>query len=388
MMVIASAPESIGRIDRLDAVRGIAILGILLMNIFGFALPQMAYMNPAYSPAVNQSDIIVWVVFNLFVQGKFLAIFSILFGATLGLLQRKGLQWNRCRLVILAVIGLIHGVGFWDGDILLAYSLTGLVALLLFNQYQGARLLKIACSIYVIGLVILFLLGNQVDSTNFWIVSDEQALSEMLQKVAGGSVSMMYRSQSLLSMMEMLVIQYGWQLLGLMIMGGLLLHNGWLKGQFSQQHYRRMALILIPPALLIQIISLYVQSLFGWRYFTTSIIGYSVNELMIPLQAFGYIALIYGFWDSIKYSILAKMVQNIGRMALSNYLLQTLICTTTFYHLGYFNTFSRVELLAFIVPIWVVNLLFSYYWMRFFKQGPIEWGWRKLTDALYSKIAK
>lgn len=383
MMVVTSTSDLQGRIDRLDATRGIAILGILLMNIFGFALPQIAYMNPSYSSSASQYDIIVWVIFNLFAQGKFLAIFSILFGATLALLHRRGQRWNMCRLVILALLGLIHGVLFWDGDILLAYSLTGLVALLLFNQNDNKRLLKIACSIYIIGLFILFLLGSQVEPTDFWVISDQQALSELLQKVAGGSVSLIYRAKSVLYMIEMLFIQYGWQLLGLMIAGFLLLNNGWLKGQCSQHHYRQMAAILIVPALFIQMLSLYVQSQFGWSYLATSIVGYIINELMIPLQSLGYIALIYGFWGTFKHSLIAKMLTCTGRMALSNYLLQTLICTTIFYHFGYFNHFSRLELLMFIVPIWCVNLLFSYCWLRFFKQGPIEWGWRKLTERLY-----
>lgn len=383
MMAATPASESQGRIDCLDAVRGIAILGILLMNIFGFALPQMAYMNPAYTPSIEPSDIAIWAIFNLLVQGKFLAIFSILFGATLALLHRRGQRWNACRLVILAIFGIIHGVGFWEGDILLAYALTGLVALLLFNQKSDESLLKIACTIYVIGLAILFVLGSLVDPSDFWIVSDEQALSELIQKTVGGTVSLAHRAQSVLNMIEMLFIQYGWQLLGLMIAGFLLLRNGWLQGQFSAQHYRRMALILILPALLVQLVSLYLQSRFGWSYFATSIVGYIINELMIPLQSLGYIALVYGIWGVIECSLLAKILQSIGRMALTNYLLQTLICTTIFYQFGYFNTFSRLELLWFIVPIWFVNMLFSYCWLRFFNQGPIEWLWRKLTDRLY-----
>ncbi|WP_368877590.1 DUF418 domain-containing protein YeiB [Providencia vermicola] len=382
MAVMASPESQQRRIDRLDATRGIAILGILLMNIFGFALPQMAYMNPVYSQSVSQPDILVWGVFNLFFQGKFLAIFSILFGATLALLHRKGYRWNMCRLAILAILGVIHGVGLWDGDILLAYAITGVMALFIFEQYTQQYLLKFACFIYVIGLIILFFLGISVDADNFWRVSEEQALSEFLQKTTGGSVSLLYRAQSVLNMVEMLFIQYGWQLLGLMITGFLLIRNGWLCGQFSSQHYRRMAILLITPALLVQILSLYLQSQFGWGYFATSIVGYIINELMIPLQSLGYIALVYGFWESIKTCVIAKMLQCTGRMALSNYLLQTLICTTIFYHLGYFNRFSRLELLAFIVPIWLINLLFSYYWLHFFTQGPIEWGWRKLTDTI------
>ena len=110
-----------GRIEQLDAVRGISILGILLLNIYGFGLPQIAYMNPAYTLSVSTSDIVVWSILNIVAQGKFLAIFSLLFGATLTLLVRKGQEWNYRRLIILMLIGLLHGIGLWEGDILCNY---------------------------------------------------------------------------------------------------------------------------------------------------------------------------------------------------------------------------------------------------------------------------
>jgi uncharacterized protein len=68
----------------------------------------------------------------------------------------------------------------------------------------------------------------------------------------------------------------------------------------------------------------------------------------------------------------------VGRMALSNYLLQTLICTTLFYRFGLFMKFDRLQLLAFVIPVWAVNL-FSVLWLRYFRQGPVEWLWRQLT---------
>lgn len=372
-----------GRIDQLDTVRGIAILGILLMNIFAFALPQTAYLNPFYTLTTSTPDAIVWGVFNLFFQGKVLAIFSLLFGATLALLHQRSTRWNQCRLLILAMLGLIHGIGFWDGDILLAYSLTGLAAIYMLEHYSDTALLKLSSAIYIIGLIILFILGSAIDPTDHWQSTEEQVFFEVGQTVAGGLESLTARAEGMLLMIEMLFIQYGWQLLALMIIGALLMRNGWLRGLFSQQHYRRMALILIPPAFVIQIISLYFQSVYLWSFFATSIVGYIINELMIPLQSLGYIALIYGFWDRLKNSLIAKLLQNVGRMALSNYLLQTLICTIIFFHLSYFNQFNRIELLGFIAPIWFVNLAFSYYWLRTFKQGPVELCWRKLTDKLY-----
>lgn len=69
----------------------------------------------------------------------------------------------------------------------------------------------------------------------------------------------------------------------------------------------------------------------------------------------------------------------VGRMALTNYLLQTLICTTLFYQFGLFMKFDRLELLYFVIPVWAVNLLFSVIWLRYYRQGPVEWLWRQLT---------
>ncbi|WP_336431835.1 DUF418 domain-containing protein [Providencia sp. MGF014] len=195
----------------------------------------------------------------------------------------------------------------------------------------------------------------------------------------------LYRASEMLKMVEMLVIQYGWQLAALMVIGALLMKNGWLRGQFSAQHYRKVAYIFILPSILVQIVSLYMQSQFNWSYFSTSIIGYIINELVIPFQSLGYIALVYGFWTILANSKVALGLQYVGRMALSNYILQTLICTMLFYQFGYFGQFTRVELLALVPIIWGANLLFSYYWLMFFRQGPLEWCWRKLTRKLIGR---
>ncbi len=111
----ATTPSS--RIGQLDAVRGMAILGIILMNIFAFALPQAAYLNPYYTNKTPDSEAYLWD-FQCPFPRQSSRYFSILFGATLALLQPCSLRWNRCRLFVLALFGVIHGVGFWDGDIL------------------------------------------------------------------------------------------------------------------------------------------------------------------------------------------------------------------------------------------------------------------------------
>lgn len=371
-----------GRIEQLDAVQGISILGILLLNIYGFGLPQIAYMNPAYTLSVSTSDIVVWSILNIVAQGKFLAIFSLLFGATLTLLVRKGQEWNYRRLIILMLIGLLHGIGLWEGDILLPYAITGMLAITLIYRYSSEKLIKIAISIYLIGLLVLLFIGYHIDAEGYWVLTESQIIDEITLKTAGGMTGIAYRYHEVSNMIVSLFIQYGWQLLALMLGGAILINNGWLLGAYSEGHYQFISKVFILPAILVQIICLYWQQQAQWSYFSTSIVGYIVNEIVIPFQSIGYIALVYGYWEQIKATLFSRWIINIGRMALSNYLLQTLICTTIFYQLDYFGDFNRLELLIFIIPIWLTNIAFSSLWLSYFSQGPIEWMWRKLTLKL------
>ena len=103
------------------------------------------------------------------------------------------------------------------------------------------------------------------------------------------------------------------------------------------------------------------------------------KRLGAPLQTIGYAALMFGFWPQLSRFKWVIAIACVGRMALTNYLLQTLICTTLFYQAGLFMKFDRLELLFFVIPVWAINLLFSVIWLRFYRQGPVEWLWRQLT---------
>ena len=109
----------------LDFVRGVAILGILLLNISAFGLPKAAYLNPAWYGAITPPDAWTWAFLDLIGQVKFLTLFALLFGAGLQMLLPRGRRWIQPRLTLLVLLGFIHGLLFWDGDILLAYGLVG-----------------------------------------------------------------------------------------------------------------------------------------------------------------------------------------------------------------------------------------------------------------------
>ncbi|EPP0793007.1 DUF418 domain-containing protein [Salmonella enterica subsp. enterica serovar Infantis] len=304
----------------LDFVRGVAILGILLLNISAFGLPKAAYLNPAWYGAIVPEDAWSWAILDIVAQAKFLTLFALLFGAGLQMLLPRGKQWIQSRLTLLVLLGFIHALFFWDGDILLAYGLVGLICWRLVRDAPSVK------SLFNTG-ILLYLVGIGV----------------------------------------------------LLLLGAALMRSGWLKGQYSLRHYRRTGALLVALGLMINLPAVILQWRLDWAYRWCAFLLQAPRELSAPLQTLGYAALMFGFWPQLSRCRLTLAIACVGRMALTNYLLQTIICTTLFYQFGLFMKFNRLELLFFVVPVWAINLLFSVIWLRFWRQGPVEWLWRQLT---------
>ncbi|EDI8203524.1 hypothetical protein GE942_18150 [Salmonella enterica] len=304
----------------LDFVRGVAILGILLLNISAFGLPKAAYLNPAWYGAIVPEDAWSWAILDIVAQAKFLTLFALLFGAGLQMLLPRGKQWIQSRLTLLVLLGFIHALFFWDGDILLAYGLVGLICWRLVRDAPSVK------SLFNTG-ILLYLVGIGV----------------------------------------------------LLLLGAALMRSGWLKGQYSLRHYRRTGILLVALGLMINLPAVILQWRLDWAYRWCAFLLQAPRELSAPLQTLGYAALMFGFWPQLSRCRLTLAIACVGRMALTNYLLQTIICTTLFYQFGLFMKFNRLELLFFVVPVWAINLLFSVIWLRFWRQGPVEWLWRQLT---------
>jgi len=366
----------------LDFVRGVAILGILLLNISAFGLPKAAYLNPAWSGSASLSDAWTWALLDLLAQVKFLTLFALLFGAGLQLLLPRGKRWIQSRLTLLALLGFIHGLFFWDGDILLAYALVGLICWRLIRDAHSVKsLFNTGVMLYVMGLGVLLLLGMIAgDATSrSWIPDAANLQYERFWKLKGGAEAISNRADMLSDNLLALGAQYGWQLAGMMLIGAALIRSGWLKGQFSLRHYRRTGFVLVAIGVIINLPAIALQWQLDWAYRWCAFLLQMPRELSAPFQAIGYASLFYGFWPQLSRFKLVLAIACVGRMALTNYLLQTLICTTLFYHLGLFMHFDRLELLAFVIPVWLANILFSVIWLRYFRQGPVEWLWRQLT---------
>ncbi|HHL7367629.1 TPA: DUF418 domain-containing protein YeiB [Klebsiella pneumoniae] len=366
----------------LDFVRGVAILGILLLNISAFGLPKAAYLNPAWSGNASLSDAWTWALLDLLAQVKFLTLFALLFGAGLQLLLPRGKRWIQSRLTLLALLGFIHGLFFWDGDILLAYALVGLVSWRMVREAHHVKsLFNTGGVLYLTGIAVLVLLGliSGTAANRSWAPDAANLQYEQYWKLHGGMEAVSNRADMLSDNLLALGAQYGWQLAGMMLMGAALMRSGWLKGQFSLRHYRRTGALLVAAGMAVNLPAIFAQWYLAWDYRWCAFLLQAPRELSAPLQAIGYAALAWGYWPQLCRFRLVGAIACVGRMALTNYLLQTLICTTLFYHLGLFMRFDRLQLLAFVPPIWAVNLLVSSLWLRRFRQGPVEWLWRQLT---------
>ena len=235
--------------------------------------------------------------------------------------------------------------------------------------------------LYVIGVAVLVLLGViSGDAPNrSWVPDAANLQYEQYWKLNGGLEAVSNRADMLSDNLLALGAQYGWQLAGMMLMGAALMRSGWLKGQFSLSHYRRTGALLIVAGMVVNLPAIFAQWHLGWNPRWCAFLLQAPRELGAPLQTIGYASLAWGFWPQLCRLRLVGAIACVGRMALTNYLLQTLICTTIFYRFGLFMKFDRLQLLAFVVPVWAVNMTFSLFWLRHFRQGPVEWLWRQLT---------
>lgn len=289
---------------------------------------------------------------------------------------------DQSRLTLLVLLGFIHGLLFWDGDILLAYGLVGLICWRLVRDAPSVKsLFNTGVLLYLVGLGVLLLLGMISDSqtSRAWTPDASSLLYEKYWKLHGSAEAIGNRANAVGDSLLALGAQYGWQLAGMMLIGAALMRSGWLKGQYSLRHYRRTGMVLVVIGVVINLPAIILQWRLDWAYRWCAFLLQLPREIGAPFQTVGYAALLFGYWPQLSRFKVVLAIACVGRMALTNYLLQTLICTTLFYQLGLFMQFNRTELLLFVVPVWLANLLFSIIWLHFFRQGPVEWLWRRLT---------
>jgi uncharacterized protein len=403
-MAIDRAPVSArplppsARVAAMDVLRGLALLGIVLMNLEGFAGPPATMgsgLDPVWRGWDRWADALVYVG----VQGKFIALFSLLFGAGFAVMAGRadregwplGAVWGR-RCLGLLLIGLAHALLVWSGDILVTYALCGL-ALLPFREVLGRALAVVGVALFLVPPAISLLLGLGAGA-----LADDPAWQQALQAQAA-HVALLARAQAeaygngdfgaatlqrLRDLGENLALlpMSAAQVLGLFLVGA------WLGPVLARpnEHARaldRMRWGALPLGAALMLGSFWLAPWIGpgRADLRTGLAAAMAAASSLPL-CLGYVAWVMRALESSGVQRLADLLAGAGRLALSNYLLQSLVCTWAFYGygLGAFGL-GRAWQVVFALVLFALQLAVSHGWSKTGRLGPAEWLLRTITHA-------
>lgn len=389
------------RLELLDIVRGFALLGILLMNIEAFVGPLYA-AGTGLDPALTGADRIVDALIYILVQGKFWCLFSLLFGMGFAVMSQRaaasgrpfaGVYWRR-GLVLLG-IGLVHALLVWSGDILVTYALVSF-ALLAFRDVNGRWLVGVAVLAFLapLGLMLLLgLMGTLMQSTPELAAQWEEAMrsgamSEMVQAQREAYGAGSYADATLQRLKDFGMALGGLVMLGPMVLS-MFLFGTWLvksgaiaAPQDSPALFRRLRWVALPIGLVLVLASFALQPTIDQSEIDFTMgVAFSLGMLGSALMCFGYLGwIVRGMQAPATRRVLAWLAPA-GRMALTNYLVQSVACTLVFYGygLGYFEQLPRAWQVPFVLALFTAQVLFSRWWLQRFRFGPMEWLWRSLT---------
>lgn len=389
--------EKTNRIQSIDLLRGIAILGILIMNIQSLAMPSAAYNNPLAFGDLTGLNKMTWILSHLFADQKFMSIFSILFGAGIILITEKkelltgsSLKLHYTRNLILLLIGLLHAHLIWYGDILVAYALCSFLVYP-FRKLSPKKLL-------ITGLLILsvpsFLNGFFQFSLPYMPASELQDLrldwaptNELIEQeitAFTGSISSQIKinsQQALFLETFVFLIQFLWRAGGLMLVGMALFRWGVLSAERSRSFYLKSAFYSLIIGFPIVIYGIYMNFTMNWDFQYSMFTGSQFNYWGSLFVAYGYISLIMVFAQSDNYYTMKKRLASIGQMALTNYILHSFIGVLIFFGIGFgfFGKIDRSLQILIVGIIWIFQYLTSEKWLNSYRFGPLEWVWRSLT---------
>ncbi len=394
------------RILALDALRGFAILGILIMNIQSFAMIEAAYFNPTAYGDLTGLNKWVWIISHMLADQKFMTIFSLLFGAGIILFttraEAKGagsLKLHYRRTLWLLVIGLLHAYLLWSGDILVPYALCALLVVL-FRKWSPTVLALVGLGVIAISSLLYFFFHISIPAMppeayqgmlQSWQPSPEAINHEVAALQGGWLEQMSVRVPAALTMqLFVFFIFFFWRAGGLMLVGMALYKWRVLTGERSGQFYTWLAVLGLGLGWVLVGYGVDQNFAANWTMEAARFGGYQYNYWGSLLVSVGYIGIIMRLCQLPVFAPVMDVLGAVGRMALTNYLLQTLICTTIFYGhgLGLFGQMERIGQVGVVLGVWVFQLVVSPLWLRYFRFGPAEWLWRSLTYWRLQPIKK
>ncbi len=407
------------RIRSIDTLRGLVLLGILIINILAFAQPFGAIADPQVDGAVSGVDFALFTGAEIFVEGGMRAVFSMLFGAGLLIFMNKpgadpaevrSLYYRRTGWLI--VFGMVNAyVLLWPGDILFTYGMVGLL-LYLFRNLGSRALLGWAFAVLLIttlghtGLHLSLgqlgdaaaeiealgpgaeLTGEQQEVIAAWeAMLESQGMTEAAQAAEIETRSQGYADNFaysagltiFLQTAGLLIILF-WDALSMMLIGMAFMKWGVFDASRSLRFYLLLMLAGFGVGL----------PLNAWETMTFVGSGYDIQwqSLNRPSYDLGRLALAVGYIGLVMSVCRAGLLRRaqsvlarIGRMALTNYLMQTVLCNLVFlgFGLGQFALWDRWQMYLFVLGVWIFQALFSVYWLGRYRFGPCEWLWRSLT---------
>jgi len=406
-MTDQAVAEPGGRIPALDIVRGVAVMGILAMNIVAFAMPFQAYMNPLAYGTESQADLASWAFSFILIDGKMRGLFSFMFGASMLLIIDRAAASGRspagahyARMLWLLVFGLLHFYFIWFGDILVAYALCGLIL------YAFRNLSTRALVIWGIAFVIAQLLFMTLASDSIFMLGQAAAApgasAEILDQwqglehdfgipaaaalaenlaLFGGS----YAGIAGQRLTEMTIVPFvntllfGAETLGYMLFGMAALKSGFFRGAWDAARYRKWALTGFAIAIPVYALLAWLLIDDGFSLPMVFAVSMTATGIVRPVMVVAIAALVILLTR--KGGALVDRIAAAGRAAFTNYLGTSIVMTTLFYGYGLdlYGSLSRVELWVPVIGMWAVMLLWSKPWLERYRYGPLEWLWRSLA---------
>lgn len=386
------------RIASIDALRGFALLGILYMNIQGFSMVSAAYMNPTVYGDLHGANYAVWLAGQLFAGLKFMSIFSMLFGAGIFLMTshveasgRRPAPLHYRRMGWLALFGLFHGSLLWWGDILYDYALCGMI-IYPFRKRRPRSLIIAGIILFSVAPLLQYGYGyalahmtpreREIDRQTMWQPTAEQITKEIAAYRGGWLAQMSDRLPETGRMKTIYFLAYSfWREAGLMLIGIALFRLGVFSAKSPAWLYGTMMALGAFVGVPIIYYGVYRVRLSGWAFPYAFINGQQYNYWASMLVSFAWVGAIMLACRSAVLPPVTRRLAAVGRMAFSNYIFHTVVCTTIFYGHGFgvFGKVERVGQLEIVLAIWAFQLIVSPIWLRYFLFGPLEWLWRSLT---------
>ena len=395
---IAAPVSEARRILAIDALRGLAILGILAMNIQYFSQVSAAYSNPTLTGTLKGSDFWIYLINHEFFDEKMMAIFSILYGAGIVLLtsnlESRGVPPTGVflrRSLWLMLFGVLHAYLLWSGDILFSYAVCGLAVYWLRN-WPWRRLLivgLIAVSVssvvyiaYVHVMSTWTLSQVQEVQRELWQPTQQQMASQIAAYRGGWPAQMAVRiPEARLLELQGLFYLTIWRSGGLMLIGMALYKTGVLAGDLSLARYIQSGFAAFIVGISVISYGTYRDFASHWDFRYAFFAGSQYNYWGSLAMAWAWICLILILCKALATHHIATRLALVGRMAFSNYIFETIICTTIFYGHGFgeFARFNRLQDAVVVLSVWIFLFIFSQIWLRYYYSGPLEWLWRSLT---------